>query len=53
MRDIVDGSVQKVLGYVADPAHADEIKRGSFEAALHGIRTGVMTYQGDQILPMI
>jgi len=53
MKEIVDASVQKVFSYVADPAHSAEIKRGSFEAALNGIRTGVMTYEGDQILPMI
>lgn len=53
MKDIVDGSVQKVFAYASDPAHGAEIKRASFEAALHGIRTGVMTYEGDRILPMI
>jgi len=38
---------------VNNPEHAADIKRGSFEAALDGIRTGVMTYQGDTLLPMI
>ena len=38
---------------MSDPAHAEEIRRASFEAALNGIRSGVMTYEGDPILPMI
>lgn len=47
------GSVDKVFAQVNDPAHAADIKRASFESALHGIRAGAMTYQGDAILPLI
>jgi len=53
MRNIVQGSLDTVLNYVADPSHSEEIKRASFESALAGIRSGMMTYEGDKILPMI
>jgi hypothetical protein len=53
MKDIVNGSVQSVFSQLDQPASAAEIKRNSFECALNGIRSGTMTYQGDQILPMI
>jgi hypothetical protein len=53
MKNIIDASVNTVFEKVDDPATSEEIKRASFEAALHGIRSGVMTYQGDPILPMI
>lgn len=47
------GSMDTVMNYVTDPSHSSEIKRASFEAALDGIRSGVMTYKNDKILPMI
>ncbi len=53
MRNLALGSVDKVLAYVDDPQHSDEVRRSSFESALDGIRTGVMTYNNDKILPMI
>ena len=53
MRSIITGSLDKVMNYVNDPSHAEEIKRASFLSALDGIRSGVMTYSGDSILPMI
>lgn len=53
MRNAVQGSIDKVFNYVQDPSHSAEIKRSSFESALDGIRTGVMTYNNDIILPMI
>jgi hypothetical protein len=53
MRNVVQGSIEKVFSYVEDPSHAAEIKRSSFESALAGIRSGQMTYQNDVILPMI
>jgi hypothetical protein len=53
MRGIVDDSVKTVFERVNDPAHQESIRRSSFEAALNGIRSGLMTYEGDQILPMI
>ena len=53
MKTIVDESVQSVFAQVDDPATSADIRRSSFESALSGIRSGVMTYEGDQILPMI
>ena len=40
MREIAEGSVDKVMAMVESPEHADSIKRSSFLAALDGIRTG-------------
>lgn len=53
MKEIAVGSVDKVLAQVDSPAMAGEIKRASFLSALDGIRTGMMTYKEDMILPMI
>ena len=53
MKNIVDDSVQTVFTAVNDPAQSESIKRASFESALNGIRSGIMTYEGDPILPMI
>jgi hypothetical protein len=53
MRNVVQGSIDTVFGYVEDPSHSEEIKRASFESALSGIRSGEMTYQNDIILPKI
>lgn len=53
MRNVVQGSLDKVFEFVEDPSNSSEIKRASFESALDGIRSGEMTYKGDIILPMI
>jgi len=53
MKSIVDESVKSVFSKVDDATMGAEIRRSSFESALKGIRSGVMTYEGDQILPMI
>jgi len=53
MKSIAVGSVDTVLARVEEPEFADEIKRSSFTSALDGIRTGLMTYSDDKILPMI
>lgn len=53
MREIAVGSVEKVLAMVENPEHSQGIKRASFLSALDGIRTGVMTYKDDPILPAI
>jgi len=53
MREIATGSIDTVLARIDDPQYADDIKRSSFESALDGIRTGLMTYSQDQLLPMI
>jgi hypothetical protein len=53
MREIAYGSVEKVLSQIESPEKAAEIKRASFLSALDGIRTGVMTYKNDLVLPMV
>lgn len=53
MKEIAVGSVDKILAQVDTPAFASDIKRASFMSALDGIRTGMMTYKDDMILPMI
>ena len=53
MKEIAQGSIDKVLTLVEDPAHSQNIKRASFLSALDGIRSGVMTYKEDLILPLI
>lgn len=51
MREIAEGSLNKVIAMANDPEHSAGIKRASFESALDGIRTGQMTYNQDAILP--
>jgi len=53
MRDIAIGSVDSVFAKVTSAEHSEEIIRGSFESALDGIRSGLMTYKHDKLLPMI
>lgn len=53
MKKIVDDSVANVFNKINSPEHKEDIKRGAFESALAGIRSGVMTYEGDRVLPMI
>jgi len=45
MREIINASSKNVLAQVAEPEMGEKIKRASFEAALDGMRTGLMTYQ--------
>lgn len=51
MREIAEGSLNKVIEMANSPEHSTAIKRASFESALDGIRTGMMTYKNDAILP--
>ena len=53
MREIAEGSVDKVISMVDNPEFSEGIKRQSFLSALDGIRTGKMTYKDDAILPAI
>lgn len=53
MKEVADNAVTTVLARIDDPEHSATIKRSAFEAALDGIRSGQMTYQGDALLPMI
>jgi hypothetical protein len=52
MKEIAQGSLDKVFQQVNDPSSAAKIKRSSFEAALDGIKSGQMTYKNDLILPL-
>jgi len=36
-----------------DPSRRAEIDEGMFESALAGIRSGVMTYENDPLLPIL
>ena len=53
MKNVVQGSFEKVLGFLEDPDQADRIRRASFESALAGIKSGQMSYEGDILLPML
>ena len=53
MKEIAQGSVDKILQQVESPEHSASIKRSSFESALAGIRSGIMKYENDPILPLI
>jgi hypothetical protein len=53
LKNIAVGSVDKVFALLDQPEHAARIKRSAFEAALDGIKDGVMTYKGDAVLPLI
>jgi hypothetical protein len=53
LKNIAVGSVDKIFALLDDPAEAAKIKRSAFEAALDGIKDGVMTYKGDAVLPLI
>jgi hypothetical protein len=53
MKSVVQGSFDTVISYVENPENSDKLKRSSFESALSGIRSGVMTYEGDILLPML
>lgn len=53
LKNIAVGSVDKVFALLDHPEHAERIKRSAFDAALDGIKDGVMTYKGDAVLPLI
>lgn len=53
LKNIAVGSVDKIFALLDDPVEAAKIKRSAFEAALDGIKDGVMTYKGDAVLPLI
>ena len=53
LKNIAVGSVDKIFSLLDDPVEAAKIKRSAFEAALDGIKDGVMTYKGDAVLPLI
>jgi hypothetical protein len=47
------GALEKVHASLADPQQGQAIKEQAFQAALTGIRDGIMTYKNDPILPIL
>ena len=53
MREIAIGSFEKVQSSISDPATKDSIQKQAFTAALGGIRSGLMKYDSDPLLPLL
>jgi hypothetical protein len=53
LKSISTGSMEAVNNAIKDPAQRDEILRGSFLSALAGIRSGVMSYENDPLMPIL
>lgn len=51
--EIGKGALDKIQSSLNDPEKRAEIDQGIFESALAGIRSGVMTYENDPLLPII
>ena len=47
------GALDKVTAALNDPSQRDDIDEQMFQSALSGIRNGVMTYEGDPLLPVV
>ena len=47
------GALEKVNASLNDPAMRSDIDEQMFQSALSGIRQGVMTYEGDPLLPIV
>ena len=53
LNGIGKGAVDKIHASMKDPNESIKIKEAAFQAALTGIRDGVMTYKNDPILPIL
>lgn len=53
LREIAIGSFEKVQSAIKDPASKESIQKASFQAALGGIRSGLMKYENDPLLPLL
>lgn len=53
LSSIGDASFAKVTSALADPAQKKAIMDGAFQSALLGIRSGVMTYENDPLMPIL
>ena len=53
LKDIGQGSIDKVNAAMNDAAQSAEIKEKAFQSALAGIRKGTMTYENDPLLPIL
>jgi hypothetical protein len=53
LNGIGKGAVDKINAAMANPTESASIKEKAFQAALTGIREGVMTYKNDPIFPIL
>lgn len=53
LKQIALGSLEKVTSQFEEPSQKKEIQAGAFKAALEGIKSGVMRYQSDPLLPLL
>ena len=53
LKGIGQGSIDKVNEALADASQSEQIKEQAFQSALAGIRSGVMTYENDPLLPIL
>lgn len=53
MREIATGSLETVNKAIKNPDSQKDLMRSAFESALQGIRTGVMKYENDPLLPIL
>lgn len=53
LKSITTGSIEAVNQAINDPAQREAILRGSFLSALAGIRSGVMHYENDPLMPIL
>lgn len=53
LRQIALGSFETVTKAIQDPATKDQVQKAAFEAALGGIRSGLMKYDNDPLLPLL
>lgn len=53
LQQIATGSLETLQKSVNDPAAQKDILNSAFESALLGIRTGVMKYENDPLLPIL
>ena len=53
LKGIGQGSIDKVNLALADASQSEQIKEQAFQSALSGIRSGIMTYENDPLLPIL
>jgi len=52
IKEVADESIKSLNTFISNPAEKDNLHKASFNSALQGLRTGVMTYENDTVLPM-
>jgi hypothetical protein len=53
LREIALGSFDKVAAAIKEPGTKDSVQQAAFQAALAGIRSGLMKYEHDPLLPLL